>query len=159
MKFTRQYAFIAGGGGPRGIGFFVRPPDHAVVTSEDDMLWSQLHVRRPHMFMPSLFFWVYFIWTYCNLQNQSLSSVIGFKVQWWKWEKELMRYHEECVWMKDHLSCCRFTAAPMNTQWHNTGNMEFREQLQRSNLFQGWVLGVVIVYWLLGNNLMKRKYL
>ena len=35
---NRQYAFIAGGGGVGGEGFFVRPPDHAVVTSNDDML-------------------------------------------------------------------------------------------------------------------------
>ena len=36
--WIRQYAFIAGGGGVGGIGFFVRPPDHPVVTSDEDML-------------------------------------------------------------------------------------------------------------------------
>ena len=43
------------------------------------------------------------------------------------------------------------TADPMNMQWHNTGNMEFREQLQCRNMLQRLVLWVVIVYWLLGN--------
>ena len=47
--FKRLYAFIARGGGPRGEGFFVRPPDHAVVTSDVDMLCSQLHVGRTHV--------------------------------------------------------------------------------------------------------------
>ena len=47
----RQYAFIAGGGGVGGEGFFIRPPDHAVVTSNEGMLWSQVHVGRPHLFL------------------------------------------------------------------------------------------------------------
>ena len=38
MKNIRLYAFIAGGGGPGGEGFFVRPLHHAVVTSYGDML-------------------------------------------------------------------------------------------------------------------------
>ena len=49
--YIRQYAFIAGGGGVGGEGFFVRPPDHAVVTSNEGMLWSQVHVGRQHLFL------------------------------------------------------------------------------------------------------------
>ena len=35
---NRLFAFIAGGGGPGGKRFFVRPPEHAVVTSVGDKL-------------------------------------------------------------------------------------------------------------------------
>ena len=48
---NRLFAFIAAGGGPGGKRFFVRPPEHAVVTSDGDMLWSQSHGLRS---LPSL---------------------------------------------------------------------------------------------------------
>ena len=77
---NRLYAFTARGGGLRGKGFFVRPPDHAVRTSDEDMLCSELHVGPTHLLMLSLFIWIGIIWTYWNMQNRTLPIVMRLGV-------------------------------------------------------------------------------
>ena len=149
----RQYAFIARGGGPRGEGFFVRPPHHAVVTSDDDMLCSRLHVGR-HTCSCCRYSSVLYhldIVQYAEsivahwLDIQNTSCIHGTNDE--DEEKSLCSDIDNVF----EWRIISLTADPMNMQWHNTGNMEFREQLQCRNMLQRLVLWVVIVHWLLGN--------